>query len=446
METGSANHENPGTFALGWLWFKALCDRPIYNGFGNSAIWAVLTVVVVFEFSVGATLGKCINRGFATLLAGALGIGANHLSTLAGEEGETIVLCFLIFILAAAATFSRFFPSIKARYDYGVVIFILTFSLVSVSGYRVDEILELAHQRLSTVLIGGMICVIVSIVICPVWAGEDLHKLVALNIEKIADFLEGFGGEYFTQQEDAESTEASKIEKSFLKGYKSVLNSKTSEEVLANLARWEPFHGRFKFHHPWTQYLKVGALTRQCAYQVEALNIYINSEIQVPQEFKKNIEEACTKMSSESGKALRELASGIRKMTQTSACNIHVANSKTAANDLKSTLRTALPANIDLSHIIPAATVATLLVEIVSCTEKLVDAVHELACLSGFKTLDPTVSPEKLLQPQLLHRGTVNPLLDTEGPHIFIDVCEPSAVPPSNVNSQELLRCRHMHV
>lgn len=92
---------------------------------------------------------------------------------------------------AAASTFTRFVPRIKARYDYGVMIFILTFSLVSVSGYQVEELLVLAHQRLSTIIIGGATCIVVSMCIYPVWAGEDLHKLVASNIEKLADYLEG---------------------------------------------------------------------------------------------------------------------------------------------------------------------------------------------------------------------------------------------------------------
>lgn len=92
---------------------------------------------------------------------------------------------------AAGATFFRFYPKIKARYDYGVTIFILTFCLVAVSGFRVEELFEFAHQRLSTVLVGGAICMLISIFICPVWAGEDLHKLVASNIEKLANYLEG---------------------------------------------------------------------------------------------------------------------------------------------------------------------------------------------------------------------------------------------------------------
>lgn len=91
----------------------------------------------------------------------------------------------------AAATFSRFIPIIKARFDYGVTIFILTFSLVAVSGYRVDELLDLAQQRLSTIAIGISICLLVCILICPVWASEELHLLITNNMDKLADSLEG---------------------------------------------------------------------------------------------------------------------------------------------------------------------------------------------------------------------------------------------------------------
>lgn len=77
-----------------------------------------------------------------------------------------------------------------------MLIFILTFCLVSVSGFRNDDILELAHKRLSTILIGASTCLIVSICVCPVWAGEDLQNVVSLNIEKLASFLEGTDSNY----------------------------------------------------------------------------------------------------------------------------------------------------------------------------------------------------------------------------------------------------------
>nr|GMD44561.1 aluminum-activated malate transporter 8-like [Ipomoea batatas] len=164
---------------------------PLYEGFGQSGIWALLTVVFVFEFTVGATLSKGLNRASATLLAAAMGVGAKYLGDLSGDKGEPVVLGILVFILAAILTFIRFIPGIKTKYDYGVVIFILTFSMVTVSGYRTEQIIQFAHQRLSTVAIGGVTCILISVLVCPAWAGEDLQNLIAANIEKLGNSLEG---------------------------------------------------------------------------------------------------------------------------------------------------------------------------------------------------------------------------------------------------------------
>jgi Aluminium activated malate transporter len=80
--------------------------------------------------------------------------------------------------------------------------------------------------------------------------------------------------------EEVSSPENRKISQKS-QGYKAVLNSKASEESQANLARWEPRHGRFGFMHPWSEYLKVGITMRYTAYCIEALNGCINSETQV---------------------------------------------------------------------------------------------------------------------------------------------------------------------
>lgn len=92
---------------------------------------------------------------------------------------------------ASLVTYTRFYPKLKARYDYGLLIFILTFSLISVSGYREEEVLAMAYKRLTTVLIGGAVTFLICVLICPVWAGADLHKLMAVNIEKLSVFMEG---------------------------------------------------------------------------------------------------------------------------------------------------------------------------------------------------------------------------------------------------------------
>ncbi|KAK1404659.1 aluminum-activated malate transporter 8-like [Heracleum sosnowskyi] len=381
--------------------------RPLYDGFGVAGIWAVLTVVVIFEFTVGGTLCKGINRGIATFSAGGLGLGANYIASHLGKEGEPVFLAFLVFLLAAVSTFIRFFPHIKRRYDYGVLIFILTFSMVAVSGYRVEKIIELANQRLFTIIIGGATCMVVSLFLCPVWAGEDLHKLIALNMEKLASFLEGFGDEYFKLHEEESSRDddaCSKNKLLFLHGYKSVLNSKASEESLANFAWWEPGHGKFKFSHPWKLYLKTGVLIRQCAYHIEALNGYLNTDVQVQSEFHKRIAEPCMKMSSESGKALKELASSLRAMKRPSTVSTHIKNCEAAISDLRVALEASSPDRADIVEIIPSIAVGSLLNDITKCVGKISESIHELSDKACFE------SPKSTLSSHIIHRGTVKPV------------------------------------
>ncbi|KAG6412141.1 hypothetical protein SASPL_124810 [Salvia splendens] len=400
--------------------------RPLYDGFGQAGMWAVLTVVVVFEFTVGGTLSKSINRGCATLLAGALGVGAEYLAGVCGEKGEPVVLGLMVFSLAAVSTFTRFFPNVKRKYDYGVLIFILTFSLVAVSGYRVGQILELAHQRLSTILIGGATCMIISVFVCPVWAGRDLHFLVAGNIEKLAAFLQGFGGELLACGGDKSSKDSSgkNVEKSFLKGYKSVLNSKATEESLANFAWWEPPHGKFKFNHPWKQYSKIGALTRECACLIESLNINTKS-LSPASEFSAKIRQPCVEMSTESGKALAEIAAAIKKMRRPpQSVEAHVQSAKSAADRLRSVLQnSSLPPKPDLQDVASLLVAASVLIDVIRCADGIAAAVGELAREAGFEGLKTTEAAAAVNR-----RGIVSPVDD--GDHVVVEIQAAAADSP----------------
>ncbi|KAL5070336.1 hypothetical protein RYX36_021223 [Vicia faba] len=165
--------------------------NPLYDGVGGNAMWAVMTVVVVFEYTAGSTIYKGINRICGTTLAGLLAFGVHWVASKAGEKIELIIVGVFLFLIASVATFSRFIPIIKARSDYGVMIFILTFSLVSISGYRIDELFDIAKSRISTIIIGTSLCIIVCLIIQPVWAGLDLYVLVIGNLNKLADSFQG---------------------------------------------------------------------------------------------------------------------------------------------------------------------------------------------------------------------------------------------------------------
>ncbi|MED6125697.1 hypothetical protein PIB30_071099 [Stylosanthes scabra] len=363
--------------------------QALYKSFGDAALWAIMTVVVVMEYSVGATLGKGLNRMFATLLGGFLGLGVQQLATLPGKTNQPILLAIFLFIIGAVMTYIRCIPGVKAKYDYGFSIFILTFSLVSISGYRSDEnqTLQLACKRLLTIIIGSILSMILCVCIFPVWIGEDLHNSVAKNIEKIGDFLQGFIDDSF---DNVSEDKKSKNEKSFAEEYESALNSKTKEENMANLASWEPRHGKFKFSHPWKQYLKVGNSTRQCAYKIEALDHHINSKIHISHEVRNKIKDTCQEICLESGKALKELSSSIKSMNCLSKTNYkaHIGNAKGAIESLNSFLKSNLSEINNLLEIVAIATMASLLMDVVISIERISVQVDELASLAHFKSHD----------------------------------------------------------
>lgn len=99
---------------------------------------------------------------------------------------------FLLFILAGTiATYLRFIPYIRKNYDYGVVIFLLTFNLITVSSYRVHNVLSIAHQRLYAIAIGCGLCLIMSLLVFPNWSGEELHNSTVSKLEGLARSIEG---------------------------------------------------------------------------------------------------------------------------------------------------------------------------------------------------------------------------------------------------------------
>ncbi|KAJ6703398.1 ALUMINUM-ACTIVATED MALATE TRANSPORTER 10 [Salix viminalis] len=379
--------------------------RPLYEGVGGNAMWAIMTVVVVFENTVGATISKSLNRVFGTTLAGFLAFGVHWVASQSGHKFEPVVIGASVFLLASAATFSRFIPSVKARFDYGALIFILTFSLVAVSGYRVEELFDLAHQRLSTIIIGTSLCVLVTMLICPIWAGQELNALISRNMDKLADSLDGCVEEYFDHNGELEDSD--KQPGKNLIGYKCVLNSKTTEESMTNFARWEPAHGRFNFKHPWKQYLKIGASMRSCAYSIEALNNCVDSENQAPEFIKKHLSNICLKVSSNSSCVIKELAKTIKTLKKSSSIDFLVEEMSGAVQDLQNEIKSLpnllrpaellLPKSketekttsaIYLLEVIPVVILISLLIETSSRIQDIVKTVEELVNAAEFKAED----------------------------------------------------------
>lgn len=89
---------------------------------------------------------------------------------------------------------------------------------------------------------------------------------------------------------------------------------------------------------------------------------------------------------------------GIKTMTCSPSTDPHIVNAKTAAKKLKNSLKSGLWPETDLLDIIPAVSIASLLIEVVSCTVKISDCVHELATLSKFKKRDAKAKKQTSLE------------------------------------------------
>lgn len=118
----------------------------------------------------------------------------------------------------------RFFPCIKKNYDYGVNIFLLTYNLVAVSGYRIDNVFKMAHERFSNIAIGVAICLLMSLLVFPNWSGEALHNSTAFKLEGLAKSIEGIQNHYIHK--------ASIFYKLFISFY---YNLKIHEQITATL-------------------------------------------------------------------------------------------------------------------------------------------------------------------------------------------------------------------
>ncbi|WOL07667.1 aluminum-activated malate transporter 12 isoform X2 [Canna indica] len=287
--------------------------EPLFVTVGQDAMWAVITVVVVLEFTAGATLCKGLNRGFGTLCAASLAFFIEIMSQNSGRVFHASFIGISVFLVGFLATYVRFVPYIKKNYDYGVVIFLLTFNLITVSSFRVHNVLHLTRDRLSTIAIGCGICLFMSLFILPNWSGEDLHNSTVQKLELLARSIEACVNKYF-QDEDKEviAREDKSSKDQIYMGYRAVLDSKSSDEALALFASWEPRHSRHCYSFPWQQYVKLGAVLRRFGCTAVALHGCLESEIKTPLSVRSLFRDPCSRVASEVCKVLDELARSIR--------------------------------------------------------------------------------------------------------------------------------------
>ncbi|KAL0312518.1 UNVERIFIED_CONTAM: putative aluminum-activated malate transporter 3 [Sesamum radiatum] len=232
-----------------------------------------------------ATFNRGFNRAIGSLLAGVIAVVVVELALRTGRVAEPIIIGFSIFIVGAVTSFMKLWPSL-VPYEYGFRVILFTYCLIIVSGYRMGNPIRTAMDRLYSIAIGGIVAVVVNVLVFPIWAGEQLHKELVSSFASVADALEECVRKYL-EDDGSDHPELTKTvmddfpDEPAYKKCRSTLNSSAKLESLANSAKWEPPHGRFQhFFYPWSEYVKVGAVLRYCAYEVMAIHGVLHSEIQ----------------------------------------------------------------------------------------------------------------------------------------------------------------------
>ncbi|KAF3340071.1 aluminum-activated malate transporter 9-like protein [Carex littledalei] len=388
-----------------------LISQP-YEVFGTNIIYAILTVAVMFEYTVGATLNRGFNRAAGTLVAGTCALMVIQIILVSAHAAEPYIIGASIFLVAVVTSFMKIWPPL-VPYEHCFRVTLFTYCLIIISAYRNSNPVFTALTRLYCIAIGASIAVIMNVLVCPIWAGEQLHNEFVASFHSVAESLEECVKKYLDANCSGHIGFPQFItdEPSFQK-CKATMNSSARIDFLANSAKWEPPHGRFRLFYPWPQYVKVGSVLRHCAYEVMALHGCIHSKIQEIYCMKLVAEPEISEAASRATELLCQLANNLSEMKHNPVETINILKSvhgsiyrlqqSGAFNSIQfTTLRNSFPLNLTDYHTMPKTN---------SCTNALLKEARRLNSW-------PSINSHQMEDARKIDRGKILRRTEIEYPN-----------------------------
>ncbi|XP_078151554.1 putative aluminum-activated malate transporter 3 isoform X2 [Carex rostrata] len=193
------------------------------------------------------------------------------------HAAEPYIIGASIFLVAVVTSFMKIWPPL-VPYEHCFRVTLFTYCLIIISAYRNSNPVFIALTRLYCIAIGASIAVVMNVLVFPIWAGEQLHNELIASFHAVAESLEECVKKYLDANCSGhiEFPQSFTDEPSFQK-CRATMNSSARIDFLANSAKWEPPHGRFRLFYPWSQYVKVGSVLRHFAYDVMSLHGCLHS-------------------------------------------------------------------------------------------------------------------------------------------------------------------------
>lgn len=289
---------------------------PLYDYFGVNSLWLIISVIIIYEPAVGTLLSKGLQRLAGTIFAIVLSLICSQIAYASGR-GEVYVIPVLLFLGALVLGFLRQVWPVKKKYDYAALITLITFGLLTLSEYRTHAGPRNAGLRMFLIVMGFIVAAGTNLAIKPKFAGKDLHQMVAEHFSKIAVSLDACVQAYIAGARSVELQkliDGSEPEDKVYGGYKTVILAKADEDVLHDMAIWEPPHGHFGFKHPWDLYKDISRVCRHCMYSIVAMDDCLRSEIQCPVYLRQLLARPMTRLTEEAIKVLEAMGESVSEM------------------------------------------------------------------------------------------------------------------------------------